>query len=53
MDRVDKAKYLTTADHKVPDSPVKNIFLEKLETVIKLDIKSWFGDLSLAQVNPF
>ena len=53
MEGVCKAEYLTTDDQKVPNSPVKNIFLEKAETTIKLGIKCWFGDLSLAQVNPF
>lgn len=31
---------------------IKNTFEEKVETVIRVGIKPWFGDMDLTQVTP-
>jgi len=52
MERVCVADYLIGADQKIPDWSVNTPFPGKVETVIRLGIKSWFGDLGLAQATP-
>lgn len=37
--------YLIDADQKIPNCPMKSAFLEDVGTAIRLDIKSWFGNL--------
>lgn len=37
--------YLIGADQKIPNCPMKSAFLEDVGTAIRLDIKSWFGNL--------
>ena len=51
--RVCVADYLIEAIQKVPNWLAKTTFLEEVERVIRLGMKTWFGDVSLAQVIPF
>lgn len=46
-------EYLISADLEVPGWPVKGQFLEKVKTIVKAGIKSWFAALDLAGVIPF
>lgn len=46
--RASKENYLITADRAIPDSPVKITFLGKVETSVKLGVKSWFDDLGFS-----
>lgn len=47
-----QADYLTSADQVTSDW-LKVTFLRESETTIRLDVKSWFGDMALAQGTPF
>ena len=53
MERLCVADYLIGADQKIPDWLVNTPFPGKVETVIRLGIKSWISDLGLAQVTPW
>ena len=47
-DRVCQVDYLTTTDQVNPDWLVKGYISGRGWTVIRLDIRSWFGDVSLS-----
>lgn len=50
---VDYADYLTSAEQVILDTLVKISLSREIEIVIKLGIKSWFGDMGLVQGTPF
>ena len=53
MEKVYVTDYPTGADRIIPNWPYKTMFLEKVETPVRLGIKPWFDDVSLAQAAPF
>lgn len=45
MTEVYQAEYLTSIDQEIPVSLIWDSFLGLVKTIIKLDNKSWFGDV--------
>ena len=45
--------YLTGPNWEIPHLLVKIPILGKVEITVRFGIKSWFGDMGLAQVTPF
>ena len=44
---------LINADQKRPDGQVKTTLLGKVEIAVRLGLKPWSSDVSLAQLTPF
>ena len=49
MARVYLTDYLTSSDQEIPPWLIKITFLGEAETVIKIGVKYWFGDVALAK----
>lgn len=50
MERAYVADKLIGASQKIPGLQVRNTFLGKIKTAVRLGSKSWFNDIDLAQV---